>query len=68
MRLWGNSTTDDTDDEQEEAGGDEHTPENPYCSNPACWCHSDSDYHAVVIQPVATEEQYVQARSFFGLF
>jgi hypothetical protein len=24
----------------------EHTPENPYCDDPACWCHENSDYHA----------------------
>ncbi len=24
----------------------EHTPENPYCSDLSCWCHSNDTYHA----------------------
>ena len=23
----------------------EHTLDNPYCSNPSCWCHQQSSYH-----------------------
>lgn len=24
----------------------EHTPDNPYCDNPFCWCHTSDTYHA----------------------
>jgi len=45
-----------------------HTPTNPYCTNPYCWCHSDALYHERVLQaPVPAGGQLAQAYSFFGI-
>lgn len=48
---------------------DEHTPDNPYCSDPTCWCHTDLEYHGAVMAPFdqVTDEQVEQARDFFGI-
>ena len=44
-----------------------HTPENPYCSNFACWCHSASAYHQIVTEPLTTDGDIELAYTFFGL-
>ncbi len=46
---------------------DVHTPENPYCDDPDCWCHTDMDYHEEVTHPDVTDEEITQAYHFFGL-
>lgn len=46
---------------------DVHTPENPYCGDPTCWCHTDADYHDEVIHPEITEEQVQTAYHFFEI-
>lgn len=38
-----------------------------YCDDPACWCHSDSDYHDLLIHPSVTEEEIEQMYSFLGI-
>lgn len=43
---------------------DEHTPENPYCSNPDCWCHTDSDYGTLVEQEQQAEAEQQQLATF----
>jgi hypothetical protein len=45
---------------------DVHTPENPYCDELSCWCHSDVSYHEDVTHPTATDEEIDQAQTFFG--
>jgi hypothetical protein len=45
-----------------------HTPTNPYCTDPGCWCHSDALYHDWILQAsVPTDGQLAQAYAFFGL-
>ncbi len=41
--------------------------ENPYCGDPTCWCHTDSDYHDVVIHPAITDEEIQTAYAFFEI-
>jgi hypothetical protein len=46
-----------------------HTADNPYCADPACWCHSSVSYHEEVTDVLATtadEETVSTAWSFFG--
>lgn len=49
-----------------------HTPENPYCGNLSCWCHTNLSWHADATEFNATAQyppQEVQeARRFFGLW
>jgi hypothetical protein len=33
-----------------------HTPENPYCRNLSCWCHTDVEYHDQVTSPLLVIE------------
>ncbi|GHO62325.1 hypothetical protein KSC_012170 [Ktedonobacter sp. SOSP1-52] len=47
---------------------DVHTPDNPYCDDSWCWCHSDADYHEGVVHPTSTKEDEERAFSFFGIF
>src|SRR5579885_1719527 len=44
-----------------------HTPQNPYCSDLNCWCHSESRYHDVVTQPLTGEADTSLAYTFFGI-
>ncbi len=44
-----------------------HTPENPYCGDLTCWCHSDADYHAEVLSAEPTREEVEIAYLFFEL-
>jgi len=45
-----------------------HTPTNPYCTDPYCWCHTDVLYHNRVLQaPVPADGQLAQAYAFFGI-
>jgi hypothetical protein len=59
----------DPEPEEEGASGFDgvHTPDNPYCDDPSCWCHTDADYHEIVIHPQATDAEIAQAFSYFGL-
>ena len=45
-----------------------HTPENPYCDDLSCWCHTNVIYHDQVtsISFIATDAQVEQAYGFFG--
>lgn len=72
MWPWNNnpSSTDDgfslSSDEE-----DIHTPENPYCGNLSCWCHTNLDYHHNVTDvslEISVPVEVERARSFFGLF
>jgi hypothetical protein len=54
-----------------------HTPQNPYCGDPTCWCHNDADYHEGLTHGTfahphlsdvpPTEEEIETAYMFFGL-
>ncbi len=44
-----------------------HTPLNPYCDDVSCWCHSTSDYHDVVTQPLTNDGDTTIAYAFFGV-
>jgi len=47
-----------------------HTPENPYCSDLSCWCHTSIAWHAWqenTLDRVHSEQEHEQARSFFGM-
>lgn len=45
-----------------------HTPKNPYCGDPSHWCHSDANYHAMILQPSEpTEEELAAACTVFGI-
>ena len=47
-----------------------HTPENPYCGDLNCWCHTSIPWHAWqenTLDRVHSEEEHEQARSFFGI-
>lgn len=46
---------------------EEHTINNPYCSDPACWCHSDVDYHEVVTHPEPTQDEIEEVYRFLEL-
>ncbi len=46
---------------------DVHTPENPYCGDLTCWCHTDTAYHHQVIHPEITEEHVQTAYHFFEI-
>ena len=39
----------------------------PYCDDISCWCHNDSEYHSMVIEPSVGEEEIEVAYTFFGL-
>lgn len=51
----------------DEETGEEHTPENPYCSDMSCWCHTDLDYHESVEYPEYSQEEIDRAYDFFDL-
>jgi hypothetical protein len=48
----------------------EHTPENPYCSDFSCWCHTDDSYHATYtddqLQLTPDEQTYDIALTLLG--
>lgn len=44
-----------------------HTPENPYCTDPACWCHTNVEYHDLATQPYATDDDVVLAYRFYEI-
>ena len=49
---------------------DVHTPENPYCGNLNCWCHTSVVWHAQqehTLDRQPSEALEEQARSFFGI-
>jgi hypothetical protein len=37
-----------------------HTLKYPYCSNPTCWCHTESYYHRLVVQRTVSEAKQTQ--------
>lgn len=47
------------------SGGSEHTPDNPYCSDITCFCHSSVEYHAQVTTLHSTSDEIAQAYDFF---
>lgn len=53
--------------EWEEQDDGVHTPENPYCSDLNCWCHTDVEYHDMATQPYTTEEEITEVYQFYGL-
>jgi hypothetical protein len=46
---------------------DGHTPDNPYCGDYSCWCHTDVTYHEQVEYPVYQAGEIAQAYHFFEL-
>lgn len=46
---------------------DEHTPSQPYCADPNCWCHTNLPYHDAVQHPRRTRDEIDQAYGFFGI-
>jgi hypothetical protein len=44
-----------------------HTPDNPYCSDLDCWCHTSVEYHDLATELYVTDEDVEQAYSFYGL-
>jgi hypothetical protein len=42
-----------------------HTPENPYCDDLNCWCHTDVGYHSTVQYPAYLDEDVDLAYSFY---
>lgn len=49
--------------EWEEVNG-VHTPSNPYCDDPDCWCHTNLDYHDLATSPYSTDEDVENAYTF----
>lgn len=44
-----------------------HTPDNPYCADPGCWCHTNVEYHDLATQPYTSEEEMTEIYQFYGL-
>lgn len=57
----------ESQEEETTVSQDVHTPDQPYCENLDCWCHSDATYHEQVIHPVVTDEEIEMAYRFLGL-
>ena len=48
---------------------EEHTPNNPYCGDVSCWCHTNLDHHSLAQDPVNgfNEDDYQHAYAFYGV-
>jgi hypothetical protein len=55
------------EDKQDVMGEDDgvHTPDNPYCCDLDCWCHTDVGYHSTVQYPTYLNEDVELAYSFY---
>ena len=53
--------------EEEETLDLVHTPMQPYCADPTCWCHSDVAYHEDVTHPPVTDTDILHAYAFLGI-
>lgn len=73
MRLWESSQSDSGFALSSAFVEDDvHTPANPYCGDPTCWCHTELDHHHTVADFLPTEprtEEEVQfAHHFLDIF
>ena len=48
--------------------GEVHTADNPYCDDPVCWCHTDVEYHDLVMHPTYQDGDVEQAYEFYEIF
>jgi len=45
-----------------------HTADCPYCDDPACWCHTDVEYHELVMHPTYPDGEVEQAYGFYEIY
>lgn len=44
-----------------------HTPDQPYCDDIACWCHTDVLYHEAVTEWPYSDEDIARVYTFYEL-